>query len=175
MLPEIPIYERIPMSVQEVLAYEDDNNFAIAVDNLLFAREDAVGYTGLAPAERVIFCLTGLERELNNGGFEQFYGNSAGDHAADTPAALRAMGAIQVATLVEQANALFLEGPSPERDTRLGQIDAFPEARVDTLDRLTERFLTYPEPLASLARAYVTAHQSEFANPPRAGTSLLSK
>jgi hypothetical protein len=173
MADDIPLYARIPRSVDEALAYEADNEFAIAMSNLLFDREAAIGYAALTPAERVVFCLDGLEREVNNGGLRQFFLNSAGDHSMDTPAALRALGAPRVAAIVERALAVFPGGgPAADRITREAQVEALSAAQVGELDRLDAEFFQYPEPLAALERSYVRAHRLEFLPPPNAGRSL---
>jgi hypothetical protein len=174
MSPEIPLYARIPASVQEALGHADDGDFAIAMGNLLFAREEAVGYAALTPAEQVIACLTGLEREVNNGGFGQFFRNAAGDHALETPAALRTLGAVQWAALVDQANAVFPGGrPSAQQDARERELDVLPESAEVTWRQLDQLFQACPDPVVSLERTYVTAHQSAFPIPPRAGGSLM--
>jgi hypothetical protein len=83
--------------------------FAIALSDLLSRHS----WAELSAAERVVVLVDGVEREVNNGGLHQFYFNSAGDCATETPAALRAIGACQVAAIVEQANALFPGGAPP--------------------------------------------------------------
>ena len=102
-----------PRPVAEILLIEDDTKFAIAMSDLVFSREAAVGYQRLTPPERVVFCLDGLEREVNNGGFAQFLENSAGDHALETIEALRTLGAPRVAGLVAEAVAVFPEWRAP--------------------------------------------------------------
>jgi hypothetical protein len=79
----------------------------IRVSEAVWAREAAVGVSGLTPAERVFLCVWNLEAEVNNGGFEQFYINSAGDNAVETPAALRGIGAARAAAIAERANDVF--------------------------------------------------------------------
>ena len=174
MADQVPLISRIPLTVDEALAHESDNDFAIAMSNFLFAREEAVGYDSLNPGERVIFCLDGLEREVNNGGFQQFFLNSSGDHSLDTPGALRALGAPRVAAIVEHALAVFPgQQPARDRDAREAQVEGLGPAALAELERLDAAFLAYPEPLARLERSYVQAHRAEFIAPPNAGKSLM--
>ena len=154
-MSDLPIHERIPASVQEALGHAADNDFAIAMSNLVYAREATVGFSVLTAPEKVVFCLDKLEQEVNNGGFQQYFSNSSGDHAAETPAALRTLGAPQVASIVEKALKLF-----PDHQDALAELD--------------EAFLAYPEPLAQLERAYVRKHQELFLVPRGAGKSILS-
>jgi hypothetical protein len=153
-------------SVNEILQIEDDTKFAIAMSDLVFAREQAAGYAQLTPAERVVLCLDGLEREVNNGGFAQFFENSAGDHAMDTIEALKTLGASQMAAMVSDAVSVFPENrPASDRDRRQEQLARLdPQARA-RLDELDSAFYKYPENLAALERKYVRAHQDQFRMP----------
>jgi hypothetical protein len=164
----------VPASVQEALSHSADNDFAIAMSNLVYARESAVGFDALTEPEKVVFCLDKLEQEVNNGGFEQYLRNSSGDNAAVTPSALRALGAPQVASIVENALALFPDGRAPrDRAKREDQMETWGSKEQDVLARLAEAFLAYPEPLAQLERAYVRKHHELFLVPPGAGRSVM--
>jgi hypothetical protein len=143
------------------------------MSNLLFAREQAVGYEGLTPAERVVFCLDSLEREVNNGGFEQYFLNTSGDHCLDAPAALRTLGAPQTSRVVEKAIAVFRAGgPARDQETREQQIDALSSKQRGLLESLDDAFMQYVEPLAQLERRYVQEQKAGFMSPPNAGASL---
>lgn len=155
-----------PRPVAEVLQIADDTQFAIAMSDRVFAREQAVGYEQLTPAERVVFCLDGLEREVNNGGFSQFFENSAGDHALETVEALRTLGAPRVAALVAQAVAVFPAGrPATDRERRQQQLAQLDDRARAKLDQLDNAFFEYPEHLAALERRYVRSHQDQFRMP----------
>lgn len=157
---------QVTQSVADILQIEDDTKFAIAMSDLLFAREANVGYEHLSAAERVVFCLDGLEREVNNGGFSQFFENSAGDHALDTIEALRALGAPTMAALVAQAVSIFPGGrPATDRDRRQRELDQLGEQARTRLDQLDTAFYEYPENLAALERQYVRANQDQFRAP----------
>jgi hypothetical protein len=155
-----------PRPVAEIVQIEDDTKVAIAMSDLVFSREAAVGYERLTPPERVVYCLDGLEREVNNGGFTQFFANSAGDHALETIEALRTLGAPRVAELVAAAVAVFPDGhPAADRDDRQRQVDQLDEAARAKLDQLDSAFYENPENLAALERAYVSANQDQFPMP----------
>ena len=171
----LSVAERIPLSVDEALGHSSDTDFAIAMSNLLFARVADVGVAGLTAPERFVLCLDELEREVNNGGFEQYFLNSSGDLSLRTPDALRALGAPKVASIVEAALAVFPSGrPASESEAREAQLAAFTEARTERLQDLDGDFLTYPEPLAQLERNYVQAHRADFRPPKRAGRSIIA-
>jgi hypothetical protein len=164
--PREPQMQSSPQPVNEILRIEDDTKFAIAMSDLVFAREQATGYAQLTPAERVVFCLDGLEREVNNGGFAQFFENSAGDHAMDTIEALKTLGAAQMAALVADAVSVFPEGrPATDRERRQEQLARLDPQAKAKLDQLDDAFYKYPENLAALERQYVRAHQDQFRMP----------
>jgi hypothetical protein len=150
------------MTIDEILAIEDPTGFAIALGDLVYG-PPAGTFETLRPAERVVWCLSGLEREVNNGGFHLFFVNSAGDEARETVEALRAIGAARTASLVERAMAVFPGGaPSADRDTRQEQVAALPEEAHAEWEALDPIFFRYEEDLTALLRAYVTQHVADF-------------
>jgi len=143
------------------------------MSNLIYAREAALGFDALTEPERVVFCLDKLEQEINNGGFEQYFHNSSGDFAAVTPSALRAMGASQVASIVEKALELFPNSQPPiDQAQRQEQMASWGSEEQDTLENLDKAFLAYPEPLANLERVYVKKYEEFFLVPRGAGQSV---
>jgi hypothetical protein len=104
-----------------------------------------------------------LEREANNGGFDQFFANSSGDTAQETVKALETIGARAAADIVRRAIATFPGGaPAADREERLDQLDAAGEEREGLWDALDQEFYSYPDDLAALMRRYVQAHRAEF-------------
>jgi hypothetical protein len=63
------------------------------ISDSVFDRYWKLGYAELTQPERVFLCIWGLEGEVNNGGFDQYYFNTAGDHALDVVKSLQAIGA----------------------------------------------------------------------------------
>ena len=83
----------MPDELAGYLQLEDDGDIAREVGYYVLRKMDRVGFDGLSHAERVVACLTELEMEVNNGGFDQYYWNAPGDHTLETVAALRELGA----------------------------------------------------------------------------------
>jgi hypothetical protein len=66
-----------------------------------------------------------FEAEVMNGGIDQYFYNSAGDHTAACLEALQAIGAKQSAELLQRACDLFPDKmPSSEREIRQKQLRA---------------------------------------------------
>ena len=73
------------------------------------------GYDSLSEPEKVLNHVYWLELEVNNGGVEQFFVNSSGDYALDTPTALDEIGAHHTAQLVKRAIDIFPRRSSSAR------------------------------------------------------------
>ena len=152
------------MNVGDVLAKEDGTDFAIALSDLVFGRYDSEGFASLRPAEQVALCVDALEREVANGGLDQFFFNSSGDQAHETLSALETIGAKQAAKILREAMAVFPGGVVPtDRDQRCDvAMAALPESARETWSELDGRFYEYPDNITELMRAYVKAHRDEF-------------
>ena len=150
-------------TIDDVLREADDTAFAIALSNLVFPRWDRDGFDSLTPAEQVIYCVDALEREVNNGGFLQFFDNSSGDTSFQTVSALEAIGAQQAANIVRRAIEAFPGGkPSADREERVAQLNEFGEVIEDVWLEIDQEFYAYPDNLATSLRRYTEANRSQF-------------
>jgi hypothetical protein len=135
------------------------------ISDAVWAREAKYGFRALSNPERVFFCVWNLEAEVNNGGFSQYFDKSAGDYAAETPGALKTIGAAGMADLFERAMAVFgAAGLPADREKRLEAIETLPESALERWEELDATFIKLPSPEAEL-RAFVEAHRSEFYAP----------
>ncbi len=129
----------------------------------LYARQGREGLSGLSECERTFLCVWQLEAEVNNGGFDQFFFNSAGNHAVETVAALEAIGAPKTAALVLEANSILCaDGAPKERGDRQRMLTSLSQESTDRLEQLDQKFYQYVESLESLLRVYVERHRAEF-------------
>jgi hypothetical protein len=104
----------------------------------------------------VFFCVWSLEAEVNNGGFDQYFFNSAGDHAAETVVALRAIEAQHTASLVASAMAIFgPNGPNSDRNTRQDELESLTDAQREAFSDLDNRFFAYEDNLSELLARYM--------------------
>ena len=102
----------------------------------------------------IVTCIGNLEAEVNNGGFHQFFYNSAGDDTAETIQALQAIGAARTAEIVKRAAAKFPGGMPPKE--RFARQDILLEKFPDTteFDELDAEFFAYPDDLAALLKKF---------------------
>ena len=95
-----------------------------------------------------------LEAEINNGGFDQFFFNSAGDYTEETIQALIKIGAFRTAEIIKKAASKFPDGkPSKDRDERQEELEMIsPDS--EAFEDMNEEFLAYEDDLASLVANY---------------------
>lgn len=149
--------------IAEILAIQDPTQFAIALSNLVFDAAEKRGVENLTEAELTAFVVDGAEREVANGGFSQFYFNSAGDQARETVEALHRIGAHTMAEIVEKANAAFGEhGPNSDRDKRQEQLDEIGDASEKLWYDLDGEWNDYPDDITTLMRKYVQENRAAF-------------
>jgi hypothetical protein len=102
--------------------------------NFVLERKQSVGFEGLTTPQRIVYCGIQFDSEVCNGGILQFFGNSSGDHAADTLEALGVLGHPEAYRALDVA--MNLVGPlsrEPDRDMRLAAFE-------DRYDDLQTRF-----------------------------------
>jgi Domain of unknown function (DUF4375) len=127
-------------------------------------------YQLISPGRRAVLIADRFEAEVNNGGFDQYFLNTSGNGAALAPESLRLLGLGQVAELVERANAQFPGGPSPDRGTRLEQMDRLPDSARKVWEELGDKFYDLDTSPGGSAEnngiKYILAHEEEFFRSP---------
>jgi hypothetical protein len=112
-------------------------------------------FASLSERDRILVAIWGLEADVNNGGFDQYYFNGSGDQAWFAPTALRSIGAHHMASIAERANAMFGEaGPPADPDERQSALFRITEANEDAWELLDREFYAYPDDIAALLVAH---------------------
>ena len=127
---------------------------------LLEERWQDRGFDRLLPEEQDFVVLWWLEAEVLNGGFHQYFFNSAGDGALRAVAALDTLGAPSTAGILREALSQlactpYLADTEKRRDHLAGL-----EQQWSRFDAVTDRLQDFPEDFVSLAIARVqSAHE----------------
>src|SRR5258706_11228761 len=130
-------------SIGDVLQIADPTKFSIALSDLV--AQSPRGFAESRPAERIVWCVSALEAEVNNGGFSLFFMNSAGDLATETVDALSRIGAHKTVALVKEAMAVFPSpGPAAAHQSRKAQLKGLPPSARATSDPLGKHFFHTP-------------------------------
>lgn len=127
-------------TTDELLALEGEyrtDSIVLAFEQALYQKAERVGQEGLATEERIVLAIEALEREVNNGGYEQFLMNSSNKYAPVVVDALDRIGCTETAKLTQEAiDHLGIEGSitveaiehmilqeNEERDRKLSECD----------------------------------------------------
>jgi hypothetical protein len=146
-------------TVQQLLALTDtyrEDSVILAIEQALQQKSPA----DLTPPERVVLAVEALEREINNGGFNQFFLNEP-DYAHDIVEALSQIGCRETARITEQATAAL--GLLPGWTTEQIQAAAadMPDDSLERLEQLDDEFFAYPDPIEDRLLAFIRDSASE--------------
>jgi hypothetical protein len=120
------------------------------------ADEDAV-LKSLSEGNRALWLTWAVEAEVNNGGFSQYYFNSAGKQASEAAAAFDFFAAPEHAALMREANAVRQKEAAGMREHEAEHtLESFSESReVSKLGPLDDRFYALKEDLSALRIAKI--------------------
>jgi hypothetical protein len=127
-------------TTDELIALEGryrTDSIVLAFEQALDQKAARIGRDGLSKEERVILAVEALEREVNNGGYDQFFSNPSKEHAPYVVRALERIGCAAVAELTRKAIGILgveapvtigaidraMDDPSDERDDQLTECD----------------------------------------------------
>jgi predicted outer membrane lipoprotein len=152
-----------PKSLDDIFRLRGED-FLGALADRTSQRADRIGFDRLSPSEAALLDVGMLQAEVNNGGFDQYFGNSSGDRARGALAGLEAIGAEKTAAIARRAMAVFgSQGPPPARQARWEQMQGWKPELEAMLDALDEEFYRDPDPLAELMERHCRAHRDAFA------------
>jgi hypothetical protein len=106
----------------------------------------------------------GVEAEVNNGGFNQYYWNSTGQFSDQAVAAFEFFSAHEHAELMREANAIRAEEKAKmDKFKDEGTVEAFSESyQVSELGPLDDRFYKIDESLSTLRIAKIRSEPALF-------------
>jgi len=132
------------------------------VMNSCDAKAQRVGLAPLTAAEQVVVLVSRANFEIEVGGLDAFYYNSAGDETVATVVALEAVGATEAASTMRAANALFPGGSPPyDREKRFDALEVvrkLPERPLTSLETKVGR--DNPDLFSRLC-SFIDAHAKE--------------
>ncbi|MGA9071897.1 MAG: DUF4375 domain-containing protein [Terracidiphilus sp.] len=148
-------------SIEELIALASEYR----IDSLLMAMEEALnqkaedlGEQDLSDEERIVLAVVALEREMNQGGFAQFFANASGQYASIVVNSLLCIGASEAANIVSGAiNALGIQDFSPEELDEA--LESENEERDEQLEECDGLYSGVGEDIAGQLFEFVAAHQ----------------
>lgn len=155
------------VDVNSILELPDIMEAEMQIDGYL-NKKSAFGdeLENLTAQEKIFLFVENLLREVNNGGFNQWFFNSSGDYVHETIAALDEIGAVKIATIVKQAVSFWPEGKVPKdrsaRQDILQQIEDSANSDWAKLDNLFYTDGDYLDDYSELLIDYVRKNKESF-------------
>lgn len=152
--------------LEKVMSIESRDIVVMEIDTYLNKKSEyGDKLEKLNSSQKTFLFVENLEREINNGGFNQFYFNSSGDFSQETVIALLDIEAKKTAEIVKKANAQFINGTVPKnRIERQNQIELIEEKAQETWGKCDSKFYQYQDNLIELLIAFVIKNKADFVN-----------
>jgi hypothetical protein len=155
---------KVKFDIDKILTLSDEASVLMEIDTQLNLLSNyGEDLNELTAAQKYFLFIENLEREVNNGGFHQFFFNSSGDHAHETLKALKAIGAFNTANIVEKSISPWPNNKVPtnrqERQQRLEEIEEIGNPIWDQCDL---EFFKYEEKIGTLLLKFVRENVSDF-------------
>jgi len=136
------------------------------IDSLVFAFEQAmnqkaarVGKDRLTPEERIVLAIESLEREVNNGGYDQFFANSSREYATMIVDALRIIGCPKTASITRKALDIVQDSPMAVADIENGTWEEN-EDRRDALGECDSHYYEGAENIGESLFAFIKENRA---------------
>lgn len=138
------------------------------IDSLVLAVEQALGSKPegeLSEPERVVLAVEAMEREVNNGGYEQFFGNSSRGFTGFLVRALGFIGCPKVAAISADAIAVLQLPEQFDADTVERVASELSDDGREKLGECDSRYYANDENIEQRLFAYIEQHQHEIQIP----------
>lgn len=143
-------------SFDELIALENEyriDSLCLAFEQAIQQKAERVGIENLTDEELAVLAVEAFEREVNNGGFDQFFFNSSGQFAPTLVDSLKRVGCRKTAGIARKAiGALDIRGEltaAAVEKVMWAEDDAAEERRSGTLDECDEKVYERSENIES--------------------------
>jgi hypothetical protein len=162
-------YGPLGSTTEEILSHENDDKRRNVLGALFYRigqKAESRGEGSLTETERRLCAAHGLDGEVNNGGFDQYFWNSTGNDAEAALAGLKDMGATAAAALLERAMAVFPGGKPPaDRERRQEEMKQMESRSKPVWDQCDREYYDCKEDIDELCLAYAKKKRAEIILP----------
>jgi hypothetical protein len=138
------------------------DSVVLAFEEAISAKAERLGAGILTRAELMVLAVEAIEREVNNGGFDQLFRNSSKEHATNYVFALEAIGRPDLAELAKEAIAALRLGTRPLTIEAIDRaMDKDTDARDEKFEELDDRYLEVAGDLAPALLAFIKANTAD--------------
>jgi hypothetical protein len=151
-------------TIQQLIALKESHR----IDSLVLAVEQALGdkpMTELSEPERVVLAIEAMEREVNNGGYHQFFINSSREYTGFLVRALELIDCPKTAAISADAIAVLQLPAVPDADAIERAALGLSEDGVDKLGECDSRYFETGESIEESLFAYIERNQDEIQIP----------
>lgn len=121
------------------------------------------GFGDLKKTQQLYWSVGLLVGEVGNGGFSQYFFNSAGDHARAAASGLRRLGMDAQAVTMRNAMAAFgRSGPSPDRKKRQAQLTRLSDKPFGIWEKCDRALMKQLDPMRTKLDLFAAEHASDF-------------
>ncbi|WP_221794851.1 DMP19 family protein [Oceanobacter mangrovi] len=151
------------VEIQAALDLADETDSFLQITDVIYDKETEQGYDALSDAEKTVFCIDGLLREMENGGFGQFFHHDVGALALDTLDALERVKAKVSHSLLDQLIGYFPDRQIPaDEDDRIELFDKIENEFSDEITAMDDRFHEVSDAIIGQTLQYVSRNLKEF-------------
>lgn len=151
------------MEIQAALEVADETDAFLQITDVIFDKEADLGYSDLSDAEKSVYCIDSLSREMENGGFGQLFHHDSGALIHDMLEALEKIRAKNTHAVVQQIVDYFPNSIVPtDEDERIEAFDLFALDLVDEIAECDDRFHDAGENLVELTLKFVAKNIRQF-------------
>lgn len=160
MHPELVPYGT---TIPEVLSHKDEDDaeawqLLANIDAILMYKEEASGVESLSPLERQVRAIQGMIREVNNGGFDQFFYNSSGQFAYDLLPALECIGSSEFLAIARDALLAFGSPDKLDDETRQSHLETITQdGDLEPWEECDNHFYECAEQLEAMCLEYLAS------------------
>jgi hypothetical protein len=147
---------------EKILKNKDGQEAIIEIDNLL----SPIFYENpekLTLCEKDIVYIEEFEREVNNGGFSQYFQNDSGNYTEETVNAFKAIGSKIFLNILENAINKFPNSLVPKNNDERNEVLMELESNNENLwTELDNKFYEYEEDIYELLIEYIKKNINDF-------------
>jgi hypothetical protein len=148
-------------TVDELIAFEGKyrtDSLVLAFEQAMDQKAAHVGDDKLTSEERIILAIEALEREVNNGGYGQFFVNSSRDYTPIIVDALRRIGCPKTAEITKKALKIVQKTPMTDEEIEKGSWEEN-EDRQGALGECDTLYFERPENIEESLFAFIKANR----------------
>jgi len=157
--------EKLGIDIVEILKNrmnEDDFILVGHLCGLLMEKENTEGFDSFSKAEKSVYLVGDMIRQLDSGGFGTYFYNT-GHLASLLPTSLDEIGAHEYRELVKEAISIYGKVPSNDYDEMLEELSNITENFDNNpWEELDDRYFELDEHLGKKVMDYVNVNQEQF-------------